>query len=240
MNPVGLTDTHHLKSRIKTMKRQLITGLLLLGTFTTARATLFFQGNLGSISTTLGTSQGSVVNSTIVDGNPTYVTANTMTLSGLGSSLSSLTLSLNITGGNNSGLYAYLVHGSTTLTLMNQPGVGINGFGATGAGMNISLLDGASDHGAIQSETSSSFLTGSYNAASSLAGFNSAGDPNGAWTLYFGDTISGGGNATILGWGLDVTAVPEPVNMALGVFAVVLAGTVGIRRFQAKRRVTVF
>ena len=106
-----------------------------------AHATLYIQGTTGQS----GTSEGSVANSTIYDGNPASVTANTMDLSsaGLGSSLSSLTVTLNISGGMNNGLYAYLVGpgpaGSTTVILMNQPGYAVDGFGATGAGMNITL-----------------------------------------------------------------------------------------------------
>jgi hypothetical protein len=45
-------------------------------------------------------------------------------------------------------------------------------------------------------------------------------DPNGTWYLSFGlpDPTENAGN-TILGWSLDITAVPEPVNVALGIFA---------------------
>ena len=164
-----------------------------------------------------GTSMGALSSTTIYDGNPAYVIGNTMTLSSLGSSLTGLTVTLNVSGGNNSGLYAYLVHGGTTVTLMNQPGVGVNGFGAYGAGMNLTLQDGYAANGSIQNTTSSAGLSGTYNAASSLAGFNPV-DPNGMWTLYFADTIAGGGDATLNGWSLNITTVPEPVNVALGVF----------------------
>jgi len=39
-------------------------------------------------------------------------------------------------------------------------------------------------------------------------------------------------NATLNGWSLDITAVPEPVNVALVVFAVVLVSAGGIRRYS--------
>ena len=54
-----------------------------------------------------GGSEGLVANSTIYDGNPAYVTANSMDLTsaGLGSSLSSLTVTVSISGGMNNGLY---------------------------------------------------------------------------------------------------------------------------------------
>lgn len=196
------------------MKKQLLIAALLMGTLLAGRSAVYYQGTapVGG-----GTSMGALSSTTIYDGNPAYVIGNSMTLSGLGSSLSGLTVTLNISGGNNSGLYAYLVHGGTTVTLMNQPGVGVNGFGAYGAGMNLTLQDAGAANGPIQSAISGSVLTGSYSAAGSLASFNN-GDPNGLWTLYFADTIPGGGNATLNGWSLNITAVPEPVNVALGVF----------------------
>ena len=170
------------------MKKNILVGLLWLGVLATSSAGIYYQGTGVSGETF----EGSVANPTIVDGNPAAVIANTMTLSGLGSSLSGLTVTLNITGGNNSGLYAYLVNGSTTVTLMNQPGVSLsNPFGATGAGMNITLQDGVVANGSIQNETTGSVLSGAYNAEGSLSSFNGS-NPNGDWTLYFADTVARG------------------------------------------------
>jgi hypothetical protein len=43
--------------------------------------------------------------------------------------------------------------------------------------------------------------------------------PNGDWTLVIADASAGGGQSTIASWSLDIiTAVPEPINVALGVF----------------------
>jgi len=137
-----------------------------------------------------------------------------------------LTVQLNISGGFNGSLYAYLVAPNGTLVvLMNQPGVtDDNPFGAYGSGMNITLQDGTSTHGSIQNEDSGSALSGTYNAAGTLANFNgSAAD--GTWSLYFSDLASGGGTSTLNSWSLNISAVPEPVNTALlamgGVFALV-------------------
>jgi subtilisin-like proprotein convertase family protein len=215
------------------MKKQLLIGLLLMGTLAAGRAGIYSLGTVDNP----GTSLGSLQNTTIVDGNPANLTVNTMNLSsaGLDPSLSSLTVTLNITGGNNSGLYAYLVApNDATVILMNQPGVSVNGFGATGAGMNITLSDAFTSQGSIQSATSGSVLGGTYNAAGSLSGFG-GGNPNGTWTLYFADTIAGGGDATLKGWSLDITAVPEPVNVALGVFGGLAAVFVGRRWFWRQR-----
>ena len=48
-------------------------------------------------------------------------------------------------------------------------------------------------------------------------------DPNQVWHLFLEDTAGPGGTGisgnTLTGWSLDITAVPEPVNVALGIFA---------------------
>ncbi|MEI7533517.1 MAG: hypothetical protein WCK57_04050 [Verrucomicrobiae bacterium] len=211
------------------MKKQILIGLVLLGTLTAGRAALYYQGTgVGS-----GTYMGAVANPSIVDGNPAIVIANTMALSGLGSSLSSFTVTLNLSGGYNNGLYAYLVNGATTVTLMNRPGYAVDGFGATGAGMNITLQDVGAANGSIQNTTSGSPLSGTYSAAGSLSDFNGI-NPNSTWTLYFSDTLAGGGDATLNGWSLDITAVPEPVNVALAIFGGVLGVWSVSRRWTKK------
>jgi subtilisin-like proprotein convertase family protein len=173
----------------------------------------------------------------IPDGNPVGVTF-VGTVNNIPSdfTVSGLTVNLNISGGYNGDLYAYLVAPNGTLVvLLNQPGVSVDGWGASGAGMNITLQDGTSDHGSIQSETSGSVLSGSYNAAESLVSFNgSAAD--GTWTLYFADLSNGGGTSTLNSWSLDITAVPEPVNVALGIFGGLLGGLGLVRHHATKRR----
>lgn len=210
------------------MKTLILTASLFLGMLATTRATLFIQGSTGQSG---GTDSGSIQNPTILDGNPAAVTANTMDLTsaGLGASLSSLTVTLYITGGQNNGLFGWLVApNGTAVTLMNQPGVGVDGFGATGNGLQISLVSSGAANGSIQSVTGSSFLGDNtfptYNSATDFLSFTGA-NPNGAWTLYFSDTIAGGGDATLNGWSLDITAVPEPTSVALVVFATLLGAT---------------
>jgi hypothetical protein len=219
------------------MKKLFLTAALLLGMLATPRAALFIQGSTGQ---TGGTSIGSIQNSTIFDGNPAAVTANAMDLTSAGlGSLSSLTVTLYITGGQNNGLFGWLVApNGTAVTLMNQPGVGVDGFGAMGAGMQISLVSSGAANGSIQSVTSGSFLGGNtfptYNSTADFSGLNGV-NPNGAWTIYFSDTISGGGNATLNGWSLDITAVPEPVNVALGIFAAILFAVASLRILRTAR-----
>lgn len=196
------------------MKNRLLTAYLFLGMMTGARATIYYQG----LDVTGNFNEGLLAmgNSTIEDGNPAYVISDSMTLSGLGTSLSDIAVTLSVSGGMNNGFYAYLVGpNGTTVTLLNQPGVTSgNPFGNTGSGLNITLADGGT---AISAD--SNLSSGTYAAAGSLSGFSSS-DPNGTWTLYFADTIAGGGDAMLNGWSLNLStaAVPEPTTSALIVF----------------------
>lgn len=177
---------------------------------------------------TLYTETFSGVNASIPDGNPVGVTiSGSVSDIPSGMTVGGLTVGLNISGGYNGDLYAYLVAPNGTLVmLMNQPGVGVNGYGASGAGMNITLSDAGGT--SIQNETSGSVLGGSYSAAGSLSGFNgSAAD--GTWTLYFADLSNGGGTSELNSWSLGITAVPEPVTLALVVFVAMLLAMAGLR-----------
>ena len=146
-----------------------------------------------------------------------------------GSTVSGLTVDLTITGGYNGDLYAYLIAPNGTLVvLMNQPGVAVNGFGASGAGMNITLSDAGST--SIQSVTTGADnFTGTYQAAGTLSSFNGS-QANGNWTLFFADLSSGGGQSSLTGWSLNLTVVPEPVEMALGLFAAMLLTLAVLKR----------
>lgn len=128
-----------------------------------------------------------------------------------GFTVGSLTLDLNVSGGLNGNLYAYLESpGGTLVELMDRPGVSEeNPFGASGPGMNITLQDSGASNGSIQDETSASVLTGSYNPAGTLADFDGL-TVDGAWELFFADLVSGGGTSTVNSWALTVTVVPEP------------------------------
>jgi len=170
---------------------------------------------------------------TIPAGSPVG-TVFTATLSGYTAGLnanptvSQLSVNLNITGGYNGDLYAYLIAPNGTLVvLMNQPGVALNGFGAYGSGMNITLQDGTTTHGSIQNETSGSILSGSYNAEGALSAFNSS-QVNGVWTLYFADLASGTGSPSLT-WSIGLTPVPEPVDLALGLFAAMMLALAGLK-----------
>lgn len=95
---------------------------------------------------------------------------------------------------------------------------------APGLGLSVTLQHGGSG-GSINtaSEAPGQVLTGTYSAAGSLSGFNGSA-VDGTWTLFFADEVSGGGQATLTGWSLDLTAVPEPANVAMVIFGVGFAG----------------
>lgn len=151
----------------------------------------------------------------IPDGNPVGITSllpvgNTPSAA----TINSLTVTLQVSGGYDGNLVAYLVApNGTMVSLLNQPGGAP--FGNPTLGMDITLQDGAP---AITS--SSSLASGTYSAAGTLGNFDGL-NANGTWDLFFADVVSGGGTATLTGWSLDVNeVVPEPVNGALMVFAV--------------------
>ena len=131
--------------------------------------------------------------------NNTIGLSESQTLSGLPNSISAVTLNVTLSGGLGSDLTGYLRLGNLT----GSPSVNLTGLpsGVIGANTPVSF------------DLSSTF--------SSL-------DPNNTWTLFFSDT-SGGGQTTLNGWSLDITAVPEPVTLALVVFLVMLLALAGLR-----------
>ena len=149
----------------------------------------------------------------IPDGNPVGITVQGNVGNFLSdSTVTAVTVGLNISGGYAGNLYAYLVGpNGTMVTLLNQAGGGP--FGNPSSTINMSLQDGA---GAITS--SSDLSSGTYAAAGNLSDMNGS-LADGTWTLFFADIVSGGGTSHLNGWSLDITAVPEPANEALLVFA---------------------
>ena len=146
------------------------------------------------------------------------------THTGLG--IGSVTLTVNMSGGYNGDMYGYLQHGGTLIELFNPGSFSANG--AAGSTLNLTLSSLSST--ALSGATASDLASGlTYAAAGNLTGFNGA-DPNGLWTLYFADQ-SPGDVMTLNGFNLSITAVPEPVNVALITFVGML-GIVGLARSQ--------
>jgi len=164
-----------------------------------------------------------------------------ITVSGADSPLSDISVAINISGGYNGDLYAYLSHNGVLVPLLNRIGVsGASAFGVSGAGMNVILSDASGFNGNLHA-AGSDFLSGRWqpdgqaiSPLSSASSFSPTGgsvtldgafrnvDPNGTWTLFFADVSAGGGQATLNGWSLNITTVPEPVSAALGCFAGVI------------------
>jgi len=144
--------------------------------------------------------------------------------------LTSLSVDLQLTGGWNGDLYAYLVHSSGFSVLLDRVGVGVAGVGTYGygdAGMNVNLATtGTSIHQYGGNSTFSAAPTGTWmtdNTSGSLASFLST-SPNGTWSLFISD-LSAGGVTTVQNWGLqmDIVAVPEAQTW----MAAALAGMFG-------------
>lgn len=176
------------------------------------------------------------VNQNIPDGNPVGLVSQT-TLSGLTGNISSMSLSLDITGGYNGDLYAYLVGpNGSSVVLFNRVGLSsTSDFGYSDSGFNITLTNGAPDLHFYQSGSytlDSGQLIGSWAPDGATISPNSPGsafdgttagnfnlfnntDPNGEWTLFVADLANGGGQSVFVDWTLTIVTVPEPQTWAL-------------------------
>src|ERR1035437_4029976 len=217
------------------------------------------------------TAQGGIIYSTfadsgnIPDGSPSG-SGGTASVSGFLPSISDISVKLNISGGCNGDLYACLSYGGVLVPLLNRVGVTGTGtgdaFGYEDTGFNVTLGSAGAHDVHFYGDYSPSIngsgqLTGtwqpdgraidplsapgSFDSASRVGfgSFNSM-NPNRSWTLFVAD-LSGGGQSQLVSWELDITAVPEPVNLALGVFAgvflvVILANSRGVRNWLHRWR----
>ena len=156
-------------------------------------------------------------------------------------------MTLNLTGGWNGDLYAYVVHGTGFSVLLNRPGRSLGSpDGAASSGMTIELSDlGLSDiHTAIP--MGGGTVSGIYQPdgrasdplsvlntdprTSMLASFNGL-DPNGTWTLFVADQ-SPGETSTLQSWSLTITTVPEPSAALL----TLLSATAMLKRRRSVRQ----
>jgi subtilisin-like proprotein convertase family protein len=176
------------------------------------------------------------LNTAIPDANPVGITT-TVTVPILPGVVTNVSVNLNITGGFNGDLYAYLAGPvGQFAVLLNRVGLSSgNAFGYFDAGFNITLdSSGANVHN-YQSGSytiTSGQLTGTWNAdgrnisplssgsvfdaastAANLNLFNNT-QANGTWTLFLAD-LSGGGQSTLVSWGLTIVTVPEPQTWAM-------------------------
>ena len=173
----------------------------------------------------------------VPDANPVGLIS-TLTVGGMTGNTINLTVNLDLTGGFNGDLYAYLVSPTGTMVvLLNRVGIGSgHPFGYGNAGFNITL-DSASGNNIHNYQSGSYTLTGGQltgtwapdsrtilpNSAPSAFDLAPTGntlvnldgaDPNGVWTLFLAD-LAPGGQSTIVSWGLTVMTVPEPQTWTL-------------------------
>ncbi len=211
---------------------------------------------LGAVTVSLlaGVAQGQIFttgsatpNTLIPDGNPVGVTS-VINLSGVSGTISSVTVTLDITGGFNGDLYVLLSGPGGSSVLLNEVGVDSgNPLGYGDSGFNVTFSDGAANIHYYQLDTptmdGNGALTGTWapdgrtvtpgtspasaydgaSTAADLSSFNNT-SANGAWTMFVSDVSGGGGSqaANFVSWGLTVVTVPEPQTWVL------LAGGVGV------------
>jgi len=140
-------------------------------------------------------------------------------------SITSVTVGLNFSGGWNGDLYAYLVHGTGFAVLLNRPGRDTaTPDGSATVGMAITLDDAAATDIHTGIPMTGGPVTGTWQPdgrtadpltvlagdprGAMLASFTGL-DANGAWTLFVADQSTGGGS-TLDSWTLTVTGIPEP------------------------------
>src|ERR1035438_6210831 len=212
-----------------------------------------------------GISYSTFANSGLIpDGSPVG-SSGTATASGYLPSISDVSVNLNISGGYNGDLYAYISYGGVLVPLLNRVGVsatgGGNSFGYGDAGFNVTLSSAGANDVHFYQNNSPSFngsgqLTGTWqpdgrsiDPQSSPSTFDSASrvsfgsyngmNPNGTWTLFIAD-LSAGGQSQLVSWELDITAVPEPVNVALGIFAGVFLAVTLVSRVRVRKLLMLF
>ena len=192
----------------------------------------------------------------ITDGNSSPW-SDTRTVSGISeAAIGSVSIVVNISGGYNGDLYGYLSHAGVLIPLLNRVGTGnSSAFGYGDSGLNVTFTDAGVNNIHTYQSVSGYSITGgatwqpdgrtinpvtsapsAYDAAGTTTFANLAGlSPNGDWTLVFADLSAGGGQAQVLSWGVNITAVPEPINVALGVFGAVFTGVAVVRRRRARK-----
>ena len=147
----------------------------------------------------------------VIPDNNTIGFSDAHTLGGLGDKINELTLTFVLKGGFASDLSGYLRLGNT---------------GSSPSYDLTSLVQSQSLSESSPNTYTVNFSTTTFGSALSTA-FNNQ-NPNSTWTMFFADT-SAGGQTTLNGWSLDITAVPEPVTLALGCFAFMLLALSGLR-----------
>ena len=165
--------------------------------------------------------------------------------------ITGLSVSLNLSGGWNGDLYAYLVHNDGYAVLLNRVGRGTGnepGYGTSG--MNV-VFNAAAAGGNIHGYGGASAPTGAYipdgrniDPRSTAAEFSAATptallssftgqNGEGSWTLFLAD-VAGGDQSTVSSWGLEITSTPEPSSLAMMGLVALAAGGYGLRQWRRR------
>jgi subtilisin-like proprotein convertase family protein len=191
----------------------------------------------------------------IPDGSPVGLMQK-FTVSGVAGTISSVTVTLDILGGFNGNLYAYLAGPQGQLAvLLNRTGVTAgNAFGYSDSGFSITLDSALANnihgYGTSYGTNVSGQVTGSWapdgraiDPQSTGAAFDAApttsglalfagGNANGLWTFFIADMAGGGGVANLNNLSFSIVTVPEPSTLAL--IGLGLGGLVCVQRLRRK------
>jgi subtilisin-like proprotein convertase family protein len=150
--------------------------------------------------------------------------------------ITSVQVSLRITGGWNGDFFAYLRQGEGFAVLLNRPGRSADApFGSGSSGMEIDFHDEAPSDvhlslpaagpaaGVFQPDartTDPAEVISSDLRSAFLASFHGF-DPNGPWTLFIAD-LSTGDEGRLESWTLHIQGVPEPGSATLLLLSLIL------------------
>lgn len=188
-------------------------------------------------------------NALIPDANPTgFYSLNTV--SGLAGPIQSVEVSVDITGGFNGDLYAYLAFSDGFSVLLNRVGKSnSDAFGYDDSGCHLTFSDSAATDIHLYGGNGGAPLTGIWQPdgremdpqlvvgtdprTAFLGSFNNL-DPNGTWTLFVADMATGY-QSTLVDWSLTIITVPEPSTFQfLAAFGAFAAASGWWRRHRAK------
>ena len=179
------------------------------------------------------------VNGGVVPDNDLSGLVITETPAGWSGTVSDVEVALNLTGGWNGDIYAYLFHDDVMSVLLNQVGTPVNsGLGYGDSGFNVTLNDDADysihNYQDYAPTITDGVLQGTWQPDGAGLGVFNGMDASGDWTLYLADE-NPGGVMTLNSFGLtlDTASVPEPSQI---VSMLVLSAAGGIGALWRLRR----
>ena len=149
--------------------------------------------------------------------------------------LMGVAVDLQLSSGWTGDLYAYLVHSSGFVVLLDRVGTPGAAFGFGAGNMSLTLADngfnsqvitanihgGGANASGLFNPDNDNAGTATTGASGSLGSFLGT-SPNGTWSLFVAD-LNGGGVTTIQSWGLQMEIVPEPQTGTLALAGALVA-----------------